>query len=293
MDILNTEFRSINPDFSSQAALGKTPSQNKSHPYAPSGIPFKLNDGPVPVSALKIVGDIQATGFNFIREDELLCALKEKEHFSIHQLNQFYKSWNQLTIDPYYVQYGNHYHRRDYTLLRASYREKQVFIEPRRSPNHGHDANSAYTPSNMQELLPKINDAVLNSPVTKAIVALKLDALRSLRPDVEEWEIGLHQVRVEADHRGVKPAPEDIHQDGVDYVGIVMINCENVQGGETYIRDEDKDHTVIAESQLTHALQAVLIDDKKVFHEVGKILPVDKEEGSYRDILVIKCKILK
>jgi hypothetical protein len=145
----------------------------------------------------------------------------------------------------------------------------------------------------MQDLLPQINPAVLNSPVTKAFVALKIDALRSLRPEVKEWEIGLHQVRVEADARGVKPAPEDIHQDGVDYVGIVMIKCENVEGGETTIRDQDKDHTMIAESLLSQPLQAVFIDDKKLFHEVGKILPVEKGEDSYRDILVIKCKILR
>jgi hypothetical protein len=123
MDPLSANFRSLNLEVGTPSAIDKTPPDIKSQAYAPGGIPFVPRTGPTPYSVFKLLGNTQTSGFNFIAADDMLDALKEKEHISPHQLNEFYKSWNQLTTDPYYVQHGIHYHRRHYTLLRVSHSE--------------------------------------------------------------------------------------------------------------------------------------------------------------------------
>ncbi|MEE9351203.1 MAG: 2OG-Fe dioxygenase family protein, partial [Thiotrichaceae bacterium] len=82
-----------------------------------------------------------------------------------------------------------------------------------------------------------------------------------------------------------KPSPEGIHQDGADYVFIMLLDRENVSGASNTIHN--KSGGVIYEATLKQSGEAILIDDKRHWHGVSKVLQDDKNLESHRDVLVL------
>ncbi|WP_083747901.1 2OG-Fe dioxygenase family protein [Teichococcus deserti] len=100
------------------------------------------------------------------------------------------------------------------------------------------------------------------------------------------WHVEMHQFRIQArpDEAG-KPTPEGMHRDGVDYVLVAMIGRENVAGGVTGIRVDGQPGE--QSFTLENPMDSVLLDDRRVWHGVTPIAPLDPARPGHRDVLVL------
>ncbi len=103
-------------------------------------------------------------------------------------------------------------------------------------------------------------------------------------------EIGVHQIRTTCSSNNYgNPAPEGIHRDGTDFIGIFSVERENVQGGETHLYKFKKDNPVF--SKILNAGELLLVNDREFFHFTTPIKPTSSGEGS-RDVFVLTCPSL-
>lgn len=192
------------------------PSSETPEIYAPCGTAFQPLNGPIPASVIEIVDQIKDKGFAIVGAADFHRMLLEKR--PLMDGPGYVESWNSLTAcsDPYYLFDGEMYHSRHYTLGVLDLEANEFVVQPRRSPSYGRNTLSPLTPSNMGDLLPRIDKQVFESLAHQAYLSVVSDFLQNLRPDVKRWEIEDYQIRVQAATRGgkgVDPAPEGIHQD--------------------------------------------------------------------------------
>ncbi|ARV58580.1 hypothetical protein BZZ01_07960 [Nostocales cyanobacterium HT-58-2] len=100
-------------------------------------------------------------------------------------------------------------------------------------------------------------------------------------------EIAVHQIRTTASPWQIgKPAPEGIHRDGVDLVGIFSVNRENIEGGETHLYKSKKGNPVF--NKILYPGEMLVFSDKEFFHFTDTINAKDVE-GGIRDVFVFTC----
>ena len=71
----------------------------------------------------------------------------------------------------------------------------------------------------------------------------------------------------------------------MDFVLVLLIGRTNIEQGTTTIHDFG--HHELGSFTLTHPLDAALVDDRRVFHGVTAVRPVDAERPAFRDVLVV------
>ena len=132
----------------------------------------------------------------------------------------------------------------------------------------------------------EIDDALIKLDIFKTVVFAFIYACK-LHP---EAEIGVHQIRTtcSASNYG-NPAPEGIHRDGTDFIGIFSVNRENIQGGETHLYIEKKEKPVF--KKILHPGELLLVNDRQFFHFTTTIKPISDNQG-VRDVFVLTCPSL-
>jgi hypothetical protein len=107
----------------------------------------------------------------------------------------------------------------------------------------------------------------------------------SSKIEPETTEIGVHQIRIVASPGQVgEPAPEGIHQDGFDFVGIFCISREQVRGAETHLYEDPSQAPIFAKE--LQPGEFVLVNDRKMYHFTTGMTPVGAAEG-IRDVFVM------
>jgi hypothetical protein len=98
-------------------------------------------------------------------------------------------------------------------------------------------------------------------------------------------EIGVHQIRIVAAPGMMgEPAPEGIHQDGFDFVGIFCIKRENLIGAETHLYESPASPPIFAKE--LQPGEFVLVNDRRLYHFTGGIRPAGPGYG-VRDVFVM------
>ncbi|MGK7875165.1 MAG: 2OG-Fe dioxygenase family protein [Xenococcaceae cyanobacterium] len=101
-------------------------------------------------------------------------------------------------------------------------------------------------------------------------------------------EVGVHQIRIVASPQEVgQPAPEGIHRDGVDLVGIFCVNRERIEGGETYLY-KSKDGNPIF-TKILNPGELLVFNDHQFFHFTSVIKAISSQEKGIRDVFVLTC----
>jgi hypothetical protein len=103
--------------------------------------------------------------------------------------------------------------------------------------------------------------------------------------DPATTEIGVHQIRIVAapDMIG-EPAPEGIHQDGFDFVGIFCIKRENLIGAETHLYESPQSAPIFAKE--LQPGEFVLVNDRRLYHFTSGFRPAGPGNG-VRDVFVV------
>jgi len=178
---------------------------------------------------------------------------------------------------------GGRYRRRRHAVLALT--DGEVRTLPPRPHYQSRDYNSLN--GGIERWFAQVQPEVLGSETFRTLLALCRDVFALA--DVP-CEIEVHQFRIEAGETPGYPTPEGMHRDGVDRVGVFLIERYNVEAGSTRIAiDGEKDMT---EFTLTNPLDAVFIDDRRVRHGVTPISSLLPGREAHRDVLVLTFRFV-
>jgi len=219
-------------------------------------------------------------GFAFVPAGTMQSLLQKTG--SLDDWHSFSESWDHLVTDNYMADKGR-YRKRRYAVFSV---DKYGKIE--QEPHQPHFQSVDYNPLNggierwFEPLLPLIG----KSKSLGTILAFCHQLFGALLPDVLSWHIEVHQFRIEARlNQSGKPTPEGMHRDGVDYVLVLLIHRQNIDSGITTIHDLQ--HQAMGNFTLTQPMDAAIVDDRRVFHGVTPVMPLDPSLPAYRDVLVV------
>ena len=222
--------------------------------------------------------DLEREGFEHIRAQIFVDWLGEWTAKSTEDLSVIERSFDELAQDSYMPRrfgtrnrgFSKYHYSRSSRVLTPT--QHDSFLQ-QRSVN----ALVGGIERNFAPLQPTIRD----SPLIHAFVNVLLGRITD---SCQEWSINVHQIRIDASEGMAHPAPEGMHQDGHDYVAIIMMNRVNVVGGFNHIYD--KHRRLIFRDHLTSQFDCLLINDRKLYHGVSPVLPAFAGDA-YRDTFVI------
>ena len=98
-------------------------------------------------------------------------------------------------------------------------------------------------------------------------------------------EIGVHQIRTSCSPNNYgNPAPEGIHRDGCDFIGIFAVDRDNIEGGETHLYTAKKEKPIF--NKVLHPGELLLVNDREYFHFTTSVKPSIPQAGT-RDVFVL------
>lgn len=225
---------------------------------------------------------LQRDGFAFVTADIMGDLLDAR---TLTDWSAFAASWNDLAPDAYLAASGRHRRRRHATFSVDT--EGAIHHEA----HQPHYQSLKYNPlqGDIQRWFEPVLPAIADGASLRRILDFCRDCFGALVPVTRHWHVEVHQFRIEAraDEAG-EPTPEGVHRDGVDYVLVLLIDRENIESGTTTIHAADR--SLLGSFTLTHALDAALVDDARVFHGVTAVTPLDPQQPAHRDVLVVTFK---
>jgi len=232
-----------------------------------------------------IVAALNADDFIFIESGQVINLLSAIAAAPIGNDQDFLDSWNRLEQDQYMADGGKYRKRRHatYAILNAGEPAQLIPYQP-------HYQTVDYNPLNggVARYFAPILDDLHDSTALAALLEFGNMVFSQISGN-HSWHIELHQFRIEArDGKLGKPTPEGVHRDGVDFVIVLMIKRVNIDSGATTIFDLD--NRLLGEFTLRESFDMVLVNDRRVYHGVTPITPLDPAAEAFRDVLVITFK---
>ena len=220
---------------------------------------------------------LRGSGFVFSHAPEMRAALVEA---GLSGWEVFAESWNDLGTDTYMADGGRYRKRRH-----AAFRATAAYFK--RKPAQPHYQSRDFNALNggiarwFEPMLPEVADG----PSFRAIMRLCTGLFDGLT-HAPAWHVEAHQFRIEAKPGVVgQPTPEGMHQDGVDWVLVLMVARDNIASGTTSIHGLDR--SLLGSFTLEAPMDAALVDDHRVFHGVTPVQPLDPALAAHRDVLVL------
>lgn len=101
----------------------------------------------------------------------------------------------------------------------------------------------------------------------------------------DDTTIEVHQMRILGNkNSATEAAPEGVHQDGFDYLGVFVIERHNIQGGEICVHPNKEQQPIFK-----HAFdkgEFVVLNDKRFWHSAQSLAAVN-DELAYMDVFVL------
>lgn len=209
-------------------------------------------------------------------EYAFMFTFKKVNSLDLEGLKPFF---DDLPVDPYIK--GNYRQRR---LSRFSIAGNDLIKLP-----HGYLFQSKeYNPlvGDIKREFSEIDDKMIKLDVFRKMVLAFSDSCK-LHPEVE---IGVHQIRTTCSPNSYgNPAPEGIHRDGTDFIGIFSVDRQNIEGGETHLYTAKKEKPVF--KKVLHPGELLLVNDNEFYHFTTPIKPASDGIGT-RDVFVLTCPSL-
>ncbi|MFC8230409.1 2OG-Fe dioxygenase family protein [Streptomyces sp. NPDC057287] len=204
----------------------------------------------------------------------------EPASYADWELKEFTGSWEDLEVDAY-LKDGATFRRRRYGQFRLD--GDRIVPVATGAFEQSTEVNAVF--GGLQRHFEPIRDHVAASPVLQSIVSTFLSVLPGPL-DTATAGIGVHQIRIIARRdEAWPPAPEGIHEDGHHYVAQVLINRQNVVGGESQLYDRER--APLFRTTLLEPFESIVIDDRRVFHGVSAVAPAEDVSVGVRDMMLI------
>lgn len=219
---------------------------------------------------------LRESGFVFAEAPDMRAVLGD----ALVDWSQFAGSWNDLGLDTYMAD-GGRYRKRRHAAFRAS---ADGVIRKANQPHYQSRDFNALNGGIARWFEPMLDDAA-GTAAFQGIMKYCLGLFDGLTP-APAWHVEVHQFRIEArpDAAG-QPTPEGMHQDGVDWVLVLMVDRDNIAEGETSIHGLDR--SLLGSFTLREPLDSALVDDHRVFHGVTPVRALDPAKPAHRDVLVV------
>ncbi|MCQ4164020.1 2OG-Fe dioxygenase family protein [Tahibacter harae] len=228
--------------------------------------------------------DLRRVGFAFVAGDTFQAQLAACG--PLQDWAEFAASWNDLAVDTYMADQGR-YRRRRHAVYASD-----ADGELRRQPHQPHYQALQYNHlhGGIARWFEPV-DARWDGAGSLSTVLRYCRQLFGALAGQPRWQVEVHQFRIEAraGEAGL-PTPEGVHRDGVDYVLVLLVARHNIASGTTTIHEPDG--RLLGRFTLTHAFDAALVDDARVFHGVTPVQAVDTNAPAYRDVLVVTFRRL-
>ena len=220
---------------------------------------------------------LSKTGFLFVHSQDMRQAV---DTGAMQAWPAFAQSWNDLGSDNYMAD-GGRYRKRRHAAF-------QIVSETvLRKPHQPHYQSRDYNALNggIARWFDPVQPEVAEGLMFQSVVRLCSRLFDGLTPS-PAWHIEAHQFRIEAmPGQAGQPTPEGMHQDGVDWVLVLMVGRQNIASGTTTIYGLDR--TPLSSFTLEQPMDAALINDHRVFHGVTPVEPLDPALPAFRDVLVL------
>lgn len=221
---------------------------------------------------------IKTNGAVFIEGEKL----KEQEFFSKDSWNEFSSSWNALTIDKYMGDNGKYRFRRFSEFCYSSENGDLSLLphKPYSQPSYINSLNGG-----IERHFDPLEDYVVKNEFFTGYLKWCAEVFNQTEKRQHNWNIKIHPYRIFA-QEGVAglPTPEGIHRDGVSYITIMMVQRNNIVGGESTIYDNEKNE--IGTVTLNQPLDVIMADDEITMHGTTAIQVDVSGKEAYRDVLV-------
>ena len=167
---------------------------------------------------------LRSEGFAFVRGPEMQRALAVD---GLTGWESFARSWDDLGLDTYMAD-GGRYRKRRHAVFHAT------TDAINRKPPQPHYQSRDYNTLNggiarwFEPMLPPVADGPAFQTILRHCTQL-FDGLTT--PSAPGWHVEAHQFRIEArPGQAGQPTPEGMHQDGVDWVLVLMIGRDTSSG---------------------------------------------------------------
>jgi hypothetical protein len=261
-----------------------------------------MTTSPTPVGALAAA--VRDDGFCFVAGNTMRTLLESSASLDdtpFDDWQAFAASWNTLAPDTYLARLGKHRRRRyavfsigaPATVPTAADDASRVTAAwtVRREPHQPHYQSLDYNvlQGDIERWFEPVSDEAAESHSLRIILCHCGGFFGALSPSVARWHAEVHQFRIEAhgDQPG-QPTPEGMHRDGVDYVMVLLVDRENIASGTTTIHAEGG--VEIGSFTLAKPFDTALVDDRRVFHGVTPVEPIDPGRPAHRDVLVVTLR---
>ncbi len=216
---------------------------------------------------------IQASGFAIPSAD----SIAELTQVTVADLNGLRMHWQDLPRDPYLKDGGRYRFRRHASYMVTG---NDLIMVPHRAHWQSLDYNALH--GGIERWFEPITQALAHDPCWQAVLKNTAALLSTLKP-AKTWFIEAHQFRIDTSDGIGRPTPEGAHRDGVDFVGVFLIDRQGIKGGETRIFEANTSAGL--RFTLTEPWSALLMNDERMIHETTPIqltMPL-----GYRDTLVL------
>ncbi|WP_273758851.1 2OG-Fe dioxygenase family protein [Bartonella sp. AU55XJBT] len=230
------------------------------------------------VSLDKVVEELKKNKFSHILSEKINIKANE-----ITDLALLKRSWDYLPIDPY-MKKGDTYRRRCFGKFIVDIANKTIDFVDDNIFFQSSEIN-CYA-GGIERKLPQMSDIISSNVILRKIIENTLNAFLMYKKKKSNiWDVFVHQFRIES-KKGIQgnPTPEGIHKDGHTFISMHMIGRYNIEGGTSYIYDENRNK--IKEIVLEENLESILLDDMEMYHSAFVISSINDKKG-FRDLMVI------
>jgi hypothetical protein len=209
------------------------------------------------------------------------AVVKQRLQSDDAQWARFAAHWEDLRPDKYAARSGTRRMRRygRFVLSRDGAQRLLPHAEFRQPTN-----TNRLFPDASREFEP-LADTFVADPVLAALLPLLSEIAAGIE-DAPQWIAHVHPFRVvsSTDSRG-DATPEGRHQDGVTLVSSLLVARRNAAGGQSSVFDPDGRE--ILTTTLNEPGTLLVGDDRRTWHSVSPIRPVDMDAPAFRDVLVV------
>jgi hypothetical protein len=233
---------------------------------------------PQTVSVSELTSTVQRKGYAVLSAAQVAdwagCTVDALQALSPH--------WDHMPPDNY-LKDGGRYRRRLHSSFVLDH--GSLAQVPHRAHWQSVDYNALH--GGMERWFEPMRHSTVTAPAwIKLLTAFAGTAAQVRGISASKWCIEAHQFRIDTTDGIGRPTPEGAHRDGVDFVGVFMVNRTDIKGGETRVFEANGPHG--ERFTLHEPWSLLLLDDTRVIHESTPIQPL--AEGGHRDTLVLTCR---
>ena len=228
---------------------------------------------------------LRQPGFCFVSDQLMRTTLSTT---ALAAWPSFAQSWNDLVLDAYMRDEGR-YRKRRHAAFNVAADGVITAL-----PAQPHYQSLDYNPLNggIARHFASMHPSNTSNALFTELLQRFAELVKPLNADVQNWLAEAHQFRIEPtpDAAGL-PTPEGVHRDGVDYVLVLMVARENINAGTTTVHLAGG--LEVGSFTLSQPLEAVWLDDSRIFHGVTAVHARNPEVPAYRDVLVLTLRRLE